>query len=139
PYAEYGLGNVLHSLEDSTSALLRYDNSLKTIETSVGSEHRELRYRNFYNSGIIFFEDGDYHSAAISFRQALRLDPRRIDAKRNLELSLMSITMDAKIKNQGEGRQEQREILFDYLRQEEQQRWRSREWTPEDNFSGLDY
>ena len=138
-YAEYGLGLTFYSLDDNNTALRRYDNSQKLLENYSNNEHRELRYRNFYNSGIVFFEEEDYHSAAAAFREALRIEPRRIEAKRNLELSLLSITMETNSPERTDERLEQREILFEYIKQEEQQYWRSREWAPEENFIGPDY
>jgi len=139
PYAEYGLGLTLYSLDEGESALKRYANSQKLLGSSSNNEHRELRFRNHYNSGIIFFEEGDFESAAIAFREALRTDPKRIEAKRNLELSLISLSIESNRQNRSEERHEQREILFDYLRYEEQEKWKSREWTPEEDFAGPDY
>jgi len=138
-YAEYGLGLTFYLLDDSETAKRRYDNSQKMLESYSNNEHRELRYRNYYNTGIIMFEEGDFHSAAAAFREALRTDSKRTEAKRNLELSLMSISMEANTQNRTEDRQEQREILFEYLRLEEQQKWRSREWAPEEIYTDLDY
>jgi Ca-activated chloride channel family protein len=141
PYAEYGLGLTFHSLDEGRAALRRFETSQRLLERLPPAEHRELRFRINYNSGIIFFEEGDYSAAAAAFRDALRSDPRRVDAKRNLELSLMSIERQTADDNQGEGRQknETREILFEFLRDQEQQIWRGREWAPEEPFTGLDY
>jgi hypothetical protein len=47
--------------------------------------------------------------------------------------------MEPKTENRTDKQQEQREILFEYLRQEEQQFWRSHEWAPEEDYTGLDY
>jgi len=139
PYAEYGLGLTFYLMDQSEAALNRYNDSQKILENFSMNEHRELRYRNHYNTGIIFFEKEDFHSAAASFREALKADPQKIEAKRNLELSLMSITMQSTAQKPAESRRQQREILFDYLKEEEQQHWKSREWTPEDEYAGQDY
>jgi len=139
PYAEYGLGLTLYSLDDSAAALNLYGNSQKILESLSDNEHRELRYRNHYNSGIIYFEEGDFQSAANAFREALRTDPRKTDAKRNLEISLMSISMESDKENRTQERNETREVLFDYIRQHEQQYWKSREWAPEEKHTGQDY
>jgi von Willebrand factor type A domain. len=139
PYAEYGLGLTFYQLDEGKAALKRYGDSHKLLEKYSSSEHKELRYRNHYNSGVIFFEEGDYQSAAESFKEALRTDPRRLDAKRNLELSLMSISMETNTESRTKNREESREILFEYLKQDEQQKWKSREWEPEENFTGPDY
>jgi len=139
PYAEYGLGLAFYQLDEGKAALKRYGDSHKLLEKYSSNEHKELRYRNHYNSGVIFFEEGDYQSAAESFKEALRTDPRRLDAKRNLELSLMSISMETNTESRTKNREESREILFEYLKQDEQQKWKSREWEPEENFTGPDY
>jgi Ca-activated chloride channel family protein len=138
PYAEYGLGLTFYSLDERKAALKRYENSQKKLEILRDGEHRELRYRNHYNSGIILFEEGDFHSAAAAFREALRADPGKVEAKRNLELSLMSITMEKNSETR-EGRQETKEILFEFLQEQEQQQWKSREWSAEEKFTGPDY
>ena len=139
PYAEYGLGLSLYLLDERPAALNRYNSSGKILETVSGNEHRELRYRNYYNSGIIFFEDEDYVSAANAFKEALRVNPSRVDAKRNLEISLMSIAMEAKREKPSEERSEAREVIFDYLKQQEQQYWKSGEWTNDEQYSENDY
>jgi len=140
PYAEYGLGLAFYSLDATDDATKHYSNSQKILETLSNNEHRELRFRNYYNSGVILFEEGNYQSAADAFKEALRADPRKIDAKRNLELSLLSISMETNSKNnRTDSHEEQKEILFEYLRQEEEQRWRSLEWSPEEDYTGPDY
>jgi len=139
PYAEYSLGLTFYSLDDDKAALQRYGNSQKMLDSISANEHSELRYRIYYNSGIIYFDEGNFNSAAEAFREALKIDPKRTDAKRNLEISLMSIQMEANRKNKKETMSETRRILFDYLKQQEQQKWKSREWTPEERFTGPDY
>jgi Ca-activated chloride channel family protein len=139
PYAEYNLGLTLYFLDETEAALNRYDNSKKIIETLSENEHRELRYRILYNSGIVYFEQDNFVSAAQAFKQALRIMPERIDAKRNLEISLKSIVIDTNREKPGESRNETREILFDYIKQHEQQYWKSAEWADEEQFTGNDY
>jgi len=141
PYAEYGLGLTFYSINESKAALKRFNTSQKMLENFSSGEHRELRYRNSYNSGVVFFEEGDFHSAAEAFKDALRADPRRIEAKRNLELSLISITRQIEDDKRAETQRESetREVLFEYIRQKEQQVWKSREWAPEEKSTGPDY
>jgi len=139
PYAEYGLGLTLYFLDETDAALNRYDNSKRILQTLPENEHRELRYRNYYNSGIIYFENDDFISAAQAFKEALRINPERIDAKRNLEISLKSIIIDTSRNKSEERRSETREILFDYIKQHEQQYWKSAEWADEEQFAGNDY
>jgi Ca-activated chloride channel family protein len=141
PYAEYGLGLTFYLLDEGKAALKRFDSSQKKLDNFSAAEHRELRYRNSYNSGVVHFEEGDFHSAAAAFRDALRVDSRKIEAKRNLELSLLSIAHDESENKSAEGLKENetREILFEYLRDKEQRQWKSREWAPEERQTGPDY
>jgi Ca-activated chloride channel family protein len=139
PYAEYGLGLIFYLLDEGDAALNRYANSKKILETLSEKEHRELRYRNYFNSGIIFFEEEDYYSAADSFKEALRINPLRMEAKYNLEVSLMSINMETVREQPTQEQNEAREILFDYIRQLEQQYWKSTEWVNEEEFTGKDF
>jgi Ca-activated chloride channel family protein len=142
PYAEYGLGSVYYSLDESRAALERFAASEKILERLSPAVHRELRYRIHYNSGVALFGEGNFSAAAEFFREALQNDPGRIEAKRNLELSLLSLAR----KTAAEGRTEQRRnesessaALFEYLRQKEQSQWKSREWGTEEESTGADY
>ncbi|MDR0502123.1 MAG: VWA domain-containing protein [Treponema sp.] len=144
PYAEYGLGLTFYLQDEGIAALKHFGNSKKmtdNIKKSEYREHRELRYRTSYNSGIVYFEEGDFNSAAAAFKDALRADPEKTEAKKNLELSLMSIAREETRKKRGEQRKESesKDILFEYLKQEEQQKWKSREWSAEEEFTGADY
>ena len=148
PYAEFGLGTAYFALEEGTAALERYraaESGLKPLERS---EHEELNYRIFYNMGIIYFEKGEYSNAADAFRNALRIDGSRIEAKRNLELSLLTITRssapqaasaEGRAENSSEGAGSGSAVLFEYLKAKEQEQWKSREWTGENESSALDY
>jgi Ca-activated chloride channel family protein len=148
PYAEYGLASAFFALEESDAALDRYLEAENALELR-GDAHNELRYRIHYNRGIIYFEKGEYNEAALAFREALKVDSSRIEAKRNLELSLLTDTWrsppspvyspegtDRPDNAQDEGSSQ---VLFDYLRAKEQEQWKSREWVEDSAPSGLDY
>jgi Ca-activated chloride channel family protein len=142
PYAGYGLGSVYYSLGEGKAALEHFEDSRRLLQTLPPAEHRELRYRNSYNAGVAFFGEGDFSAAAAAFKEALRAEPSRIEAKRNLELSLLSLARE----NSGGARAEQgrREtetgaVLFEYLRQKEQEQWKSMEWAAEEDTAGPDY
>jgi Ca-activated chloride channel family protein len=155
PYAEYGLGSVYAALDEGTLALDRLAGSEEILsELSLTrknqAEHRELWYRIRYNTGVVLFGQGDFAGAATAFRGALEIDGSRIDAKRNLELSLLSLAaggQDTERFGTGQGGgterdggdRETREILFEYLRQKESNQWQSREWTDEENPAEPDY
>jgi Ca-activated chloride channel family protein len=143
PYAEYGLGLSYSALEEKDAALERYFTAVESLDNAKG-EHRELVYRVNYNTGIIRFEQGDYAGAADSFRRALEIDGSRLEAKRNLELSLLALSRpnqsepDSSPANTGTGEQGS-SALFDYLRAKEKEQWKSREWTPDSGPPGPDY
>ncbi|MDR2964319.1 MAG: VWA domain-containing protein [Treponema sp.] len=139
PYAEYGLGITYHFMDENTTALNRYVNSHEKLIGISGTEHNELRYRIQYNSGIIYFEEGNFDAAASAFREALKIAPSKIDAKRNLEISLMSIARETSQERQPEeGHDEAKEMIFQMIQQQEQQFWQSGEWA-EERFTGNDW
>jgi Ca-activated chloride channel family protein len=143
PYAEYGLASAYFALEEGAAAMERYREAEKGLALSQ-QDHPELRYRIHYNTGIIYFEQGEYDMAALAFREALKVDGSRIEAKRNLELSILSAARNPPAalfqgEEDREGSEGSASILFEYLRIKEQEQWRSREWTVEGDFSGLDY
>lgn len=143
-YAEFGLGAVYHSLDEREAALERFKDAEATVDSAPGQEHRELLYRVRYNSGVIAFESGRYDEAASCFRQALELNPIRVEAKRNLELSLAARRHDesAPESKAGDGRIQESaetEALFEYLREKERRQWKSREWIEDAPEDGPDY
>ena len=140
PYAEYGLGVIYLAMNEEDAALGRFDAAGAALD---GVEHGELRYRLHYNRGIVLFEKGDFSRAAAEFRAALESGPGRVEAKRNLELSLLSLDQrrrtDRAARTEREAPEEGDGVLYEYLRREEEKRWRSQEWTGEAPFSGPDY
>jgi Ca-activated chloride channel family protein len=146
-YAEYGLGTVYVALEEISAARGRYDAALETYQALPAGEHGELGYRIHYNRGLVLFWEGDFEGAAKAFREALEIDGSRIEAKRNLEISLLSLSRerDREGRGNGESQGEEAELdprlnaLFLYLGRKEQDQWKSREWAEEPPFSGPDY
>ena len=144
PYAEYSLGSVYLSLDEGAAALQHFAAAEEALTTVLRKDHRELIYRIHYNRGVVRFHAGDFASAADQFRTALETDGSRIKAKRNLELSLLSLSYQnsgaaASLSMNVEEEQKGPQVLFDYIRRKEQDQWKSREWA-EDTFStGADY
>ena len=142
PYGEYGLGVIYQHLDEGAAALDRYAAAGAALEGLPEGEHTELSYRINYNSGIAYFQAGDYDNAASSFRRALVVDNRRIEAKRNLELSLLSMNQgdqDSPPPPASEPEEQDTLPLFEYIRQKEQDRWRSAEWIEDHYDPWLDY
>ena len=147
PYAEYGLGSIYISLGEGDAALERYSAAESILSGLNTEDHKELYFRIQYNRGILFFEREDYDEAANAFMEALRIDSSRIEAKQNLELSLLSTARSSSM--QAPLPQDEIEtdgdtsgisaIVFEYLREKELEQWRSREWDGESDYTGLDY
>ena len=98
-----------------------------------------------FNKGIIHFDDNDFDSAAEFFRKALEVDPVRVDAKRNLELSLTASASQTRSEpapssagGGGASVDSRGSALFDYFRLIEQEKWRS-EWAGDSEPDGMDY
>jgi Ca-activated chloride channel family protein len=144
PYAEYALGSACLALDEGGAALQRFAAAEERLAGMLREDHRELIYRINYNRGVVRFHAGDFAAAAEEFRAALETDGSRIEAKRNLELSLLSMSRQSSGAATAPGlkiQEEQRgtRALFDYIRQKEQDQWKSREWEEEENFVGEDY
>jgi Ca-activated chloride channel family protein len=146
PYADYGLGTVYASLEEMSAAMGRYDAAVEAHGALPAGEGGELGYRVHYNRGVILFWEGDFEAAAGAFRKALEIDGSRIEAKRNLEISLLSLSREqersggeAPDSGNEEGTDPRLDTLFRYLDRKEQNQWKSREWTEEPSSLGPDY
>ena len=138
PYAEYGLGAVYMSMGEDEAALDCFAKAGNMLESLPPKLNRELRYRICYNKGVALFSAGKFSDAAASFRDALKIDGRKIEAKRNLELSLLSTTRQNNISGE-RGENEGINALFDYIRQKELAQWANREWQPEEDNGEPDY
>jgi Ca-activated chloride channel family protein len=140
PYAEFGLGVMYYELDEKKAALERFSDAEKAVENKAGYD--ELLYRIHYNTGIVRFENGQYDEAARAFRQALWANANHVEAKRNLELSLLSREREGSNLEGGLGageKKQETETLFDYLRDKESKQWKSREWIDDTPSSGPDY
>ncbi|QQO08950.1 tetratricopeptide repeat protein [Breznakiella homolactica] len=143
-YGEYGLGTVYLNMDENEAALGRFASAREALSAAGDGSHRELQYRIQYNTGIIRFQTGDYAGAADEFRKALEIDSGKVEAKRNLELSLLSASREkaaASSSSQVDVRRDEgrNNAIFDYIRQKEQDQWKSREWSEDTSDSSLDY
>ena len=142
PYAEYGLGSVYLNMGEIQASLSRFAEAQQFLE-SASNRQQELLYRIFYNTGIALFSDDDFSGAADSFREALKVNEKKIEAKRNLELSLLSFERQNTENRKsgaamGDGENEIKAALFNYILQKEIGQWRNQEW-PEEEETGPDY
>ncbi|MDR2481592.1 MAG: tetratricopeptide repeat protein [Spirochaetaceae bacterium] len=144
-YANYALGSAYLSLEQPEAALERFARAEDSFP-DIPVNH-DLLYRIRYNSGIAQFQRGEYKEAALCFRRALEVDNSMRNAKRNLELCLIYLNMNQQISdiNNNQTRtvlsnekNDRNEIIFDYIRQKETDKWKSWEWIGEED-TGPDY
>jgi Ca-activated chloride channel family protein len=149
PYAEYGLGSVYLSLNEGEAARERFAAAAAALGDGPAPGHQDLIFRIHYNTGVVYFEKEQYGEAAAAFRRALETEGGHIEAKRNLELSLLSLARQngaagaVRGDSGQEGTESQTntriEALFEYLRRKEQDQWKSREWIDPAPASGPDY
>lgn len=134
PYAAYGLGLVYLAVGELEPALGRFRFAAESVPAEEqGGAERELAYRSRYNAGIAKYRSGDLEGAAEEFKRALLWDGSRVAAKRNLELCLRGLnrrsapaSSSSQLGTRAPGPEPK--TLFDYVREKESERWRSREW-----------
>ena len=147
-FGEYGLGTVYFIMGEEEAALNRFANAAQILQTLPADSGQELRFRTHYNTGVVLFSNGDFSAASDSFRNALRIDGNRVEAKRNLELSLRSLAQEnsdrsggSQGSSNGTGNSidnESMTVFFEFIRQRSLNRWRSMDW-PEEDVTGPDY
>jgi Flp pilus assembly protein TadD len=124
PYAAYALGTAYLPLGQDAAALSRF---AEAEQAAALPENRELIYRCRYNSGVVRFGNGDFAGAAADFKRALEADSGRTGAKRNLELSVLRLSLqhdaaqesapNESVRDAESGRKS--EILFEFARRVE--------------------
>ncbi len=81
----YNLANVYYALGEGDAALQAW------AQAESGTSDVEILFRVAFNRGVLYYNWGRYDEAYRSFRRALELRPRDIDAKVSLEESLSRI------------------------------------------------
>jgi Ca-activated chloride channel family protein len=123
---------------EEKAALDRFTAARNMLDSLPLNLNRELRYRVCYNTGVVMFSGGKFSDAADCFRDALRIDGKKTEAKRNLELSILS--NNRQTVSAGENREnEGRSALFEYIRRKELDQWLNREWQTEEDGEEPDY
>jgi tetratricopeptide (TPR) repeat protein len=136
----FNTGNVYYALGEQDAALTAWADA-RTASASVDSGGDEpagstlLIHAASYNRGVLFYERGDYRAAYEDFRYALRLNPRSMAAKTNLELALRKIRSAEQaeqmggeaVSGEGDGRTDEPDAstlrILEYVRRKEAQRW----------------
>ena len=137
-YGLFGLASCYIMQDEETAALEK----LQAIDLDAPDS---IRFATYYNMGIIAHKHGEYEKATEAFCQALLIDNTNIDAKINLELSLMENTSTAKAGTQNltpvsesEYHSSVEDTIFSIIRESEQNRWKNTQTQNEQN-NILDY
>jgi tetratricopeptide (TPR) repeat protein len=147
PWADYGLGTCYLAMNQMAAALKRFEAAEKEAACFPAESTRKLRFSLAYNSGVARFRLNDFTGSAEEFKDALEAENDRVDAKRNLELALLSLNRTEKAEKkartqtsvkQTPDEKEARDILFNFLRTKEVNHWKSRTWDGR-NETGPDY
>ncbi|GAB1481858.1 hypothetical protein MASR2M78_06730 [Treponema sp.] len=141
-YGDFGLASVYLSLGELDAALGRLASIEEDLARSSPAKS-PLLYSTRYNSGIVQYRAGNIEKAASAFRRALEIDGSQTDAKRNLELCLRLLSRKSTNASSAAplGKKEagnEPRVLFDFIREKESDRWKSREWKAESP-SAMDY
>jgi tetratricopeptide (TPR) repeat protein len=145
PYAAYNLGALYMSLNEDPAAIGRFERSLElaALAPDDGNRAKELLYRAHYNAALAQFRLGDYDAAAAGFRDALRADSTRLNAKINLELCQKEQEAvrerEARAAPVSGQKSAARDQVFNFLREAETRRWQSFVTEEEVPPDGLDY
>ena len=152
-YAEFGLAAVYDALGEDDAALQRL---ARAAERSAerGDINKDLAFRIAFNRGVLEYHTEDFERALLSFKQALLLNGKSIDAKKNLELCLRALRDSGETGKQDGTQNKQRKadggngdaektaetpaapVIFAYIREKEQERWSGGEWQEEENGGG---
>ncbi len=82
PRLHYNLGNVLFRQGESAKARDEFARALASADPSLDPSA-------IYNLGNTFFSQQKYQEAVSAYQRTLKLNPKDLDAKRNLELALL--------------------------------------------------
>ena len=126
-YALYGLAATYLMQNEDAAALARMD--------QVASDAPDqIRYASLYNSGVIAYRNGDYVKSAAKFREALKIDGTKNDAKVNLEMALQqqslknTSTTETELIPASESRDNSETIenaVFETIRENDKKQWKN--------------
>lgn len=135
-YSLYNLGTAYSMIGENEAALKRF--------ASISDDAPEnVKYAAFYNSGIIAHKNGNYEEAQQYFRKALEIDNSKIEAKINLELSL--IMTEEKVKqnestalpaSQSDSNiPDIEKAVFEHIKENDKNQWKNSESSQNQNFA----
>jgi len=95
PQLHYNLGNVLFRQGEVEKAREEYRRALAAADAT-------LNPRAIYNLGNTFLSQQQYKEAVDAYQRTLKLSPKDMDAKRNLELALLRMKQKQKPPSSGQ-------------------------------------
>jgi len=128
----YNMGNVFFSLGESSAALEVWSNAESTVNL-------DLRYRLSFNKGVLYYQLGKYRDASVMFKKALIANPASLDAKINLELTLVKLASRVSGTNshipdtKGGTNPVETVRMLEYIKRKEGQLWFSSQKESENN------
>lgn len=137
-YGLFGLSSTYIMQNENDAALERIN------QISEGAPD-DIRFAALYNTGIIAHRKGEYEAAAEAFKQALMLDGSSLDAKINLELSLMkqSVTTaqtetSVEADSSSADVSPRQDLIFSLVKENEKNRWKNTD-VQDANTAVIDY
>ncbi len=137
-YALYGLASTYFMQNETEAAMDRF---VLIAENSPAP----VKYASYYNMGLIANKNGDYKSAVKYFKEALKADGSKKDAKINLELSLQSLSGEESAKTQNPVQASESdepdavmtESLFERIKENDKKQWKN--GMTSESSSSIDY
>lgn len=134
-YALYDLATTYLAQNENDVAYERYL-QLKN------AEDKNVKFSTYYNCGIIAYRKGNFLQAANCFKNALKIDGSKIDAKINLELSVMNLEKESKAKEnvlsqvaEENSPSAMEQAVFERIREYDKKQWKNSEKSENSNSS----
>ena len=126
-YGLFGLSSTYIMQNEDEAALER-------ISQISPDASEDILFAAYYNTGIIAHRKGEYEAAADAFRCALMIDGSNVDAKINLELSLIKKSVVPATTEQTTGTEvsssdssPRQDLVFSLIKENEKNQWKKTE------------
>lgn len=98
--AIYNLGNSLYRQKKFEESLDKY------LQVANSSKDSKIKANAFYNLGNSYLKGKKYNESIEAYKKALRLNPKDVDAKYNLEYARRMLLMEQEQKQQNQKKNE---------------------------------
>jgi tetratricopeptide (TPR) repeat protein len=124
--ADYNLGNALYKQKQYDAAATKY-----AALAEKGKDKQELN-RYYYNLGNALFDSRKYEKSVEAYKNALRNDPRDMDAKHNLQMALKKL-MEQQQQNNRDQQNKQEQQNQDGQNKDQDSKNQQQKGKPQDN------